>query len=91
MQRPMLSCCYHVEVTEVFEGRLYPLISLSALHHTVDYTSRAETIFKLYILKRIISILTIKIEVENPTVLIEIYLIDVFHSFMGQDCLSLLT
>ena len=62
----MLICCYHVKVTEVFEGRLYPLINLSALNHTVDCTSGAEAIFKLYILKRIISILTIKVEVENP-------------------------
>ena len=85
MQRPMLSCCCHVKVTEVFEGRLYPLISLSALNDTVYYTSGAEAIFKLYILKRIIPILTIKIEVENPMVLMEIYLIHVFHSFIGQD------
>ena len=34
--------------------------------------------------------MTIKIEVENPMVLIEIYLIDDFHSLVGQDCLSLL-
>ena len=65
MQWPMFSCCHYVKVTEVFEGRLYPLINLSALNHTVDYTSGAEAIFKLYILKRIISVLTIKVEVEN--------------------------
>ena len=69
---------------------MYILFSLLALNHTVDYPSKAEAIVKLYILKRIISILTIKIEVENPMFLMEIYLIDVFHSFIGQECLSVL-
>ena len=51
MQWPMLSCCYHVKVTEVFEGRLYPLINLSALNHTVDYTSGAEAIIQIIHIK----------------------------------------
>jgi len=63
--------------------------SLSALNHTVDHISRADVIFKISIEPHYFN-LTVKIEGENPMVLIEIYLIDVFHSVIGQDCLALL-
>ena len=83
MQRPILSCCYHVKVAEVFEGRLYPLINLSAVIYTVDYISRAVLIFQIY-MKAAYFIVEYQDKGTESYGLIEICMRGVFHSVVGQ-------
>ena len=63
--------------------------SLSALNHTVDYISRSDVIFKISIKPHYFN-LDCQDRGRESYGPIEIYLIDVFHSVIGQDCLSLL-
>ena len=63
--------------------------SLSALNHTVDYISRTDVIFKISMKPHYFNLdcQDRGSESYGPN---RNLLIDVFHSVIGQDCLSLL-
>ena len=65
------------------ETTTLPLINLSAVNHTVDYISRADLIFQVYI-KAHYFIVEYQDKDTESYGLIEINVRGVFHSVIGQ-------